>query len=161
MLAVKLFLALILGSAALHKGMERDRLAGVTARLARIGVQEGRFLLLTAALVEGLAALALLVPGLAQGGAIAATLLWSLYAIALWRQRGQRMDCGCDFTRREKPIGTAQIARPALLAALALAVALLPEGSWSAEAPFAALGFAALWFAAGELLSLPHFARAR
>lgn len=161
MLAVKLFLALILGSASLHKGMDRQRLIGVTMRLARVRRQEGALLLLTAGVLEGLAALALLTPGLVRGGAIAAAALWTLYALSLWRQRGQKIDCGCDFAPREKPIGMAAVARPLFLAAVALTLLLLPEGGWSADAPFAALGFAALWFAANELWSLPRFVRAR
>ena len=49
-----------------------------------------------------------------------------------------------------------------VLAALALlTVAVLPVAGWSIEAPFAALALLALWFAAGELHSIPVFRKVR
>jgi uncharacterized membrane protein YphA (DoxX/SURF4 family) len=160
MLAVKFFLALVLGTSCLHKWTARERLASVTAHLVGVRSHEARFLLLVAGTIEGLSALAMLASDLTQAGALVASFLWAGYAIALWRRRGERMDCGCDFVRREKPVDMGAIARPLVLVFLALALMVLPSGSWSAEMPFAAIGFAALWFAVGEFLSLPHFARA-
>ncbi|WP_241127864.1 MauE/DoxX family redox-associated membrane protein [Novosphingobium terrae] len=161
MQALSFFLALVLGAACLHKWTERDRLIAATATLTGVGLREAPFLLLVAGLWEALAAITLLVPGLTQIGAVAGAALWTLYAAALWRRRGQRIDCGCDFMRRDKPVSTGAILRPVVLAAVAVMVALLPAGAFSPDLIFAALGFAALWFAAGEFLSLPLVARAR
>lgn len=161
MAAVALFLALLLAVSAGHKLVERQRLAGVAARLAGAPAQLGPALLLAAAAYEATAALALIVAPLRPGGALAAAALWSGYALALLHHRGERLDCGCDFVRREKPIGTFAIARSALLAALAVAVAVSPAAAWTLDAPFAALALLALWIAASELSALPARERIR
>lgn len=149
-----LFLALLLAVSAGHKLAQNERLAPVAARLAGAPPPFGPALLLTAMAAEALAALALLAGPYPLGGAIAAG-LWSTYAIMLWRRRGETLDCGCDFVRRETPIGARSIARPVLLAALATATALLPAAPWAADTPFAALALLALWFAGSELSALP------
>lgn len=158
-----LFLAGILASAALHKLLARQRLVAVTARLAGTGLVGGALLLTLAGLVEALAALAIVMPGLGEGGLVAAALLWLTYAAALWRHRGKVLDCGCDLVSREKPIDAVAIGRPWLLAALALVLVLAGPVAldWSPDAPFAALALLALWFAAGELHSLPKLSRTR
>jgi hypothetical protein len=158
-----LFLAGLLGASALHKLLARQRLVAVTARLAGVGPFGGGQLLALAASIEGLAAVALVVPGLGEGGLLAAVLLWLGYAAALWRHRGKVLDCGCDLVSRERPVDAIAIARPLLLAALALVLVLTGPIvlAWTPEVPFAALALLALWFAAGELHSLPHLSRAR
>lgn len=155
MAALSLFLVLVLLSAAAHKVIARDRLALVTARLLGLPVPVASLALLLAAVLEGLAALAILIPATAPGGLIGAAILWMLYAAALLRRRGATLDCGCDFAAREKPVGTVTIARPALLAVLAAACAFAPPSGLTAEAPFAAAALLALWFAASELAALP------
>lgn len=154
MAALGLFLALLLGASALHKVLARERLGAVTARLAGVPLPLGSVLLALSATVEALAALALLVPALQVGGALAAAALWGAYALALLRHRGKVLDCGCDFAAREAPVGAFAILRPVLLAALAGAAALIAPLAWTLETPFAALALAALWFAAGELKSI-------
>lgn len=157
MAALALFLAAVLALAALHKGLARARLAASAARLAGLPLALGPIVLALAATLEALAALALLLPGLKAVGALGAGALWLSYALALWRRRGERLDCGCDLSAREKPVGTTQVLRALLLAALAGAVALAPAGSaFPADAPFAALALLALWFAGGELLNIPQ-----
>lgn len=162
MAAISLFLILILAVSAVHKVLSRVRLAPVAARLAGAPASLGGALLALAASVEALAALALAIPATRAGGALAAALLWSAYALALGRRHGERLDCGCDFTAREKPVDAFAILRAALLAALALPLAYDPAAAVMApDAPFAALALAALWFAAGELSVLPALARSR
>lgn len=162
MAALTLFLALLLATSAAHKALARARLAPVTARLAGVALPLGSVLLALAATIEALAALALLVPALRAGGALAAALLWSGYGLALLRRRGERLDCGCDFVARERPVDGVAIARPVLLALLALAVLALPAApGWPLDTPFAALALVALWFAASELHSLPVARKAR
>lgn len=161
MAAVALFLALVLAISAIHKVIARQRLAIVAMRLAGVSPALGLPLVMTTAVVEALSALALLIPALQQGGTLAAVVLWLVYAAALWRKRGQTLDCGCDFTSRERPVTLASVLRPTLLGGLALGVAILPVQTWSLDTPFAALTLLALWFAAGELASLSHFERTR
>lgn len=161
MAAVALFLALLLAASAVHKVTARDRLGAVVARLAGVPMPLGVLLLALAATVEGLAALALLVPGLQIGGALAAAALWTVYCLTLLRQRGKVLDCGCDFVARERPVDLFAILRPALLAVLAALVGRFAPLGLTLETPFAALALAALWFAAGELHSIPRPRSAR
>lgn len=154
-----LFLAAMLAISAGHKVVARDRLAIVAARLAGAPAGLGHALLLTAASAEGLAALALAAGPLRQAGALAAAAIWTGYAVALFARRGQVLDCGCDFVRRERPVALPAIFRPAALAVLALAVATAPDPAFAIDAPFAALALLALYFAASELTALPLPAR--
>jgi uncharacterized membrane protein YphA (DoxX/SURF4 family) len=158
---VALFLAALLAASALHKLLARARLVTVTARLAGVTMPSAALLLALAATLEALAALALLVPVLSGGAALAAAALWLGYGLTLWRHRGKVLDCGCDLVAREKPVDGTAIARPLLLAALAIAVALTRTPIWTLDAPFAALALLALWFAVGELHSIPKLARHR
>lgn len=150
-----LFLALVLLGAAAHKAMQRERLTHAIARLIGLTAPMAALVLVLAGVLEGLAALALLVPATQSAGAAGAAGLWALYALALLRRRGAVLDCGCDLQQREQPVSTATIARPGLLSALALACALMPGAGWSIETPFAAAALVALWFAASELAALP------
>lgn len=150
-----LFLAALLAISAGHKLIARERLAVAAARLAGMPPAMGPALLLGSASAELLAALALVADPIRQAGAIAATALWSLYAMTLFARRGQVLDCGCDFVRRERPVAIPAIARPALLAGLALVVASQPLTGFQPDAPFAAMALLALYFAASELAALP------
>ncbi|WP_416908463.1 MAG: MauE/DoxX family redox-associated membrane protein [Polymorphobacter sp.] len=157
--ALALFLALLLGVSAAHKVIARSAMAPIAARLAGASAGLGAALLLAAATVEGLAAVALLAQPLRTLGALLAALLWLAYAAALWRRHGERLDCGCDLTRRETPVGATAIARPLLLALLAAVVVLSPPAAVTIDTPFAALALLALWFAAAELSALPALSR--
>ena len=156
MAALVLFLTLLLGTSALHKAVDRQRLGVAAARLAGAKPSTGPLLLIAAGVAEGTAALCLLIAPLRPAGALIALLVWALYAVLLLRRRGQSLDCGCDLVARERPVGRFQIARPGLLAGLAALVALLPEESFTLDAPFAAAGFLALWFGAAEILAIPQ-----
>lgn len=155
MAALALFLALVLALSAGHKLLERERLGAAAARLAGVDGAIGPALSLAAAAIEGAAALALVLPGLQPlGGAITA-LLWSVYALALWRRRGMSLDCGCTFATQEKPVDGLTVARAVALAGLALAVAAAPSAPFSIETPFAGLALLALYLASGELAAIP------
>lgn len=156
MSALSLFLALVLAVAAAHKLLNRDRLAVATSRLTGLPVPTAALASHAAAVVEGLAALALLFAETrAVGGAVAAA-LWLGYAFLLSRRLGQSLDCGCSLGQREKPVSIALVARAFGLSALALIAAFAPHEAFSAETPFAALGFLALYLALDELLALPR-----
>lgn len=161
MASLTLFLALVLAVSGAHKVVGREALASVAARLCGAPESLGAVLLMGAAALEGLAAIALIIPQMSTLGGIVAAALWLVYCAALWRRRGEVLDCGCDLVRREKPVNALAIARPAVLAFLALGAAALPSGPWMIDAPFAALALLALWFAASELSALPTFSRTR
>jgi hypothetical protein len=158
--ALALFLALVLIGAAAHKATSRERLTHATGRLLGLSAPMAAAVLAVAGVLEGLAALALLIPATLPAGAAGAAMIWTLYALALLRRRGAVLDCGCDFAARDKPVGAAMILRPAGLAVLALGCALAPPAAWTIETPFAAAALLALWFAASELAALPARAHA-
>lgn len=159
MAALALFLAAVLAISALHKGLAPQRLAPVAARLASLPAALGGAALALAGSVEALSALALAIPATRSLGAIAALALWSVYAFALLRQRGQVLDCGCELFSRERPVDGFAILRPVLLAALAFVLFLAGSAPFTIDAPFAALALLALWFAAGELHAIPSLSK--
>jgi len=161
MMALVLFLALVLAVSAGHKLMQRQRLTAATARLAGVPLPLGGVLLALSAAWEVLAAMALMLAPLRAGGALAAAGLWALYGMALIRRSGEVLDCGCELAARARPVTPFQIARPLVLAILALAVAAAPAPLWPVDAPFAGLALLALWFAAAELSALPVVARTK
>lgn len=161
MQALVLFLAGLLAFSALHKLIARERLVPVTARLAKTPLPLAAVLLALAATIEGLAALALLIPRLQAGALIAAMLVWLGYGAVLLSHLGEVLDCGCDLVSREKPVDALAVLRPLLLAGLATLVLVGPAPAWTIDAPFAGLALLALWFAAAELAALPALKRKR
>lgn len=133
--ALRAGLALLLGTAALHKG--RDP-AAFRAALAAYGVLPAAAVPAGAALVlaaEAAAAVALLAgvlgaggPALLAAGPLLAALLLGLYGAAIgWNlTRGRReLDCGCLGPAARQPLSGWLVGRNALLVAAALAC-LLP-----------------------------------
>ena len=159
MSALGLFLALLLLVSALHKYVARDQLAVATAKLVGVSAQFGPLFLLAAGLVEICAAFVLLLSAWPLVGALMAAALWGLYALALLARRGQSLDCGCDFTRRAKPVTWGAVLRPLVLMSLALLWATSPERALHWDTPFAALALLVLYFAATELAALPSRVR--
>lgn len=161
MYALACFLALVLGSAAVHKLIARDRLTRATGRLLRLNDALAAPAMFAAAAVEAAAALALLIPATQGIGAMIATALWLGYAVALHaahRRGDDAFDCGCSFGRSSKGIDLYTRLRPLALALIALAVVALP-GAFEVAAPFAGLAFFAMYLAAGELAVLPSTSR--
>ncbi len=155
MAALVLFCAALLAASALHKALSRERLAQAAARLAGVGAAAGQLLLVLAGSLELVAAACLLAAPLRAAGGAIAVLVWGSYALALARRRGETLDCGCDLAARAKPVGPGQILRAGALALLAGIVALLPDATFTLEAPFAAAGLLALYLGASELLAIP------
>ena len=166
MAAVACFLALVLATAAAHKALQPARLSAAAARLAGVAPPSASLLLVLAGAIEAVAALCLLLPGTHVAGAAIAAAVWSAYALALWRRRGEVLDCGCDLTARPRPVSTGQVARAAVLAALAIAVAALPAltGGFGTDlvaeslamTVLAAIGLFALYLATSEILTIPE-----
>lgn len=164
--ALTLFLAAVLGVAAVHKLSERTRLAHATAGLLRIDTAIAMPLTMAAATIEAAAALALIFPPSRPAGALLAALLWAGYGAALFaaRRRGDgAMDCGCDLGARRKGIGRFAVGRAFALSAATLALLVSPAGGGAVDIQsiFAALAFLALLFAAGEIAHLPIRSAAR
>ncbi|GEN98637.1 hypothetical protein NSE01_04700 [Novosphingobium sediminis] len=155
MAALALFCAALLAASAVHKALERGRLIEATARLTGVSPVPAQLLLIHAGTLELVAAGCLLVPPLRTAGAVIAALVWSSYALALARRRGETLDCGCDLAARSKPVTTAIVLRAAGLAVLAGIVALTPDTPFTLDAPFAAAGLLALYLGASELLAIP------
>lgn len=156
MTALTLFLALLLAGSAAHKAMARNRMVVAAARLTGL-YRQGQLALIVAGSLELVAATTLVIPALRPTGALIATGVWLGYALALLRQRGRTLDCGCDLVAREKPVNLPLILRPAGLALLAATVSALPaDTTFPLDAPFAAAALLALYLGASELLAIPH-----
>ncbi|MBK8629791.1 MAG: hypothetical protein IPN84_06190 [Sphingomonadales bacterium] len=154
MAALALFLALVLAVSAGHKLVERERMGVAAGRLTGLSGALGGVANVAAAAVEIMAALCLLVPPLqAVGGAIAGA-LWLAYGVALAMRYGETLDCGCTFAAQEKPVGPFMLARAFGLMLLGGIVALSASAPLDLIAPFAALAFLALYFAANELAGI-------
>lgn len=159
MRALALFLALVLALSAAHKLRDSDRLANAAGRLAGVTGPLASMLMVLAGGVEAVAALCLVLPDTVTVGALIAAVLWMTYAVALWRRRGTVLDCGCDLVARPRAVGSGQIARPLLLAILALTVGEAPWASAPQPLAFdvmAAFGALALYLAALEIMAIPH-----
>lgn len=155
-------LAILLLHAAAHKLRAPARFAAALAgyRMLPERVVPGAAALVTAG--EGLAGLALLVPGAGAAPALAAAALLSLYAgaIATNLLRGRReIDCGCAGPAARRPLSEGLVVRNALLVAAAL-VAALPAApralSWvDAVTVVASVAAATLLYASADL-ALSH-----
>ena len=158
MRALALFLAMVLTLSALHKLRDGDRLRLATGRLAGVAGPLSTVLMVLAGAVEAVAALCLELPEAVPAGAAIAALLWLAYGFALWRRRGEVLDCGCDLQARPRAVDRAQIARPLVLAALAIAAAASPATLATLPLAFdamAACGALALYFAALDIMAIP------
>lgn len=152
MAAIAIFLALVLGSSAIHKLVDRDRLVAATGRLLRVNDALALPAMLTAAAIEAAAAIALLLPSARIIGAVLAGGLWLVYGAALLRT-DNAADCGCSFGAHRRGIDPFTRVRPVALAALAAVVALMPAslGGYDVVTPFAGLALFAIYLAAAEI----------
>jgi hypothetical protein len=151
---ITFFLAIVLAASAVHKLVERERLATATAQLLRLPAALGTVISLAVAALEALAAIALVIPDSRAIGALLAATIWGAYAIALASRYGQSLDCGCNFGARAKPVDTFMVARAAGLSALALVSYFVVPGGFTILSPFVALGGFALYLALGEITSI-------
>ena len=156
MAAVTIFMALLLGLSAAHKVLSPERLVSAAARLTGVRLVYGQMLGICAAALEGLSAVLLLFDETRVLGAGIATGLWAGYAALLWLRRGESLDCGCSFGKREKPVDLPTMARPAGLAVIGMTAILLPADSITIESLFAGFGFVALYVALDELMAIPQ-----
>jgi len=120
------FQAMLLAASAVHKAVRWTHSRNVMRQFAGVpGVLAGPSL--GVATVLELAACALLmVPAYRTTGAVLAALIWTLYVALIVRAvvQGRRdVDCGCSFGPTSRPLGSFQIARNLVLAALAVFIA--------------------------------------
>jgi len=155
MFELAIFLAMVLAISATHKLARPERISIAMAKLSGMSPSVASTVVYGVAALEFLAATALLFAQSRAIGAIFAALIWFAYGIALLRKSGTSLDCGCDFSTREKPIGAFDILRACGLSALAVLVTLMPATTATIITPFAIFGFLALYLAMGELAAIP------
>jgi len=147
---IDVFLAAVSATAAIHKIIERDRLARSAASLAGVPSRFGGALSYAAAATELTATVLLMVPAYQSLGAGIAGLLWSLYALLLWRARGRDLDCGCTWgPRRSAPSSPL---RALILVPIAALAVLLPGPPSELLAGVAGLALFSLYVAANDLI---------
>ena len=120
------FQAMLLAASAVHKAVRWTHSLSVMRQFAGVpGVLAGTSLGVATA-VELAAGGLLMVPAYRTTGAVVAAFIWTLYVALIVRAivQGRRdVDCGCSFGPTSRPLGTFQIARNLVLAALALFIA--------------------------------------
>jgi hypothetical protein len=127
--AVSLGLALLLGSAALHKLRRPQVFASVLHGYALLPAWSTLPVGLLLGLLELLAAAGLLSVALRPFAAALAALLLLAYALVLWlslRRGVQLADCGCHAGARQQGLSGALVGRNLLLSLLALSLWLPP-----------------------------------
>lgn len=155
MFELAIFLAMVLAISATHKLARPERISIAMAKLSGISTSLASTAVYGVAALEFLAATALLFAQSRAIGATFAALIWFAYGIALLRKFGTSLDCGCDFSTREKPIGAFDILRAFGLSLLAVLVTLMPATTATIITPFAIFGFLTLYLAMGELAAIP------
>lgn len=151
------YLVVVLALGAGHKIIAPERPLAGAAKLLMIDTARARALVGLAAIMEGAAAIALLLPGGLATGSYAALGLWSAYALAAalaWARGDRRFDCGCTLVATPASDVRLIVLRAATLAALAAILPMLADGTpiGDPRALAAATAFAALSFAATQLL---------
>ena len=120
------FQAMLLAASAVHKAVRWTHSRNVMRQFAGVpGVLAGPSLGVATA-VELAAGALLMVPAYRTTGAVLAALIWTLYVALIVRAivQGRRdVDCGCSFGPTSRPLGSFQIARNLVLAALAVCIA--------------------------------------
>lgn len=130
-IGLRLSLALLLLAASHHKLCDLEGFAAAVANYRLLRDRWTRAAAAALAVGELAVAIALLVPGLARGAAIAAVALLALYtgAIAINLIRGRReIDCGCAGPRARRPLSGGLLARNTVLMLAAAACALPVAG---------------------------------
>jgi hypothetical protein len=156
-----MFQAMLLAASAVHKAVRWTHSRNVMRQFAGVpGILAGSSLGVAIA-VELAAGAQLLVPAYRTTGAVLAALIWTLYVALIVRAvvQGRRdVDCGCSFGPTSRPLGSFQIARNLVLAALAVFIAWVSAsgGSVPAQGTFVLGGLAllALYGALDQVMAL-------
>jgi|GEM_PF-965758 len=157
---VAAFLAVLLLASAAHKGMRFAHIRKVVQEFVRVPRSASAAVAFAAALGELLAAAALLAPAYRWAGASLAALIWGAYLALILRAIGQGRrdaDCGCSFGPKQHPLGAFEVARNAVLMALAVLVGIsAASGAVPAAASqvLAACAFLALYGALEQVMAV-------
>jgi len=120
------FQTMLLAASAVHKAARWTHSLNVMRQFAGVPGALAASSLGAAIAVELAAGAWLLVPAYRMAGAMLAAFIWTLYAALIVRailQGRREVDCGCSFGPTSKPLGSFQIARNLVLAALAVFIA--------------------------------------
>ena len=120
------FQAMLLAASAVHKAARWTHSRNLMRQFAGVPRVLAASSLGAATTVELAAGALLVVPAHRMTGAVLAALIWTLYVVLIVRAivQGRRdVDCGCSFGPTSRPLGSFQIARNLVLAALAVFVA--------------------------------------
>jgi len=145
------FLALLLGTSAVHKALRWGRSRNVVRGFVGVPGSLADAALGLAVICELCAAGLLVAPATRAPGAVLAAAIWAGYLALLLRAiLGNRrdLDCGCSFGATHRPLGTFQVTRNAALVGASAGVAAV--SAWGAAPPMAA----SQWLGAGALLAL-------
>jgi hypothetical protein len=155
------FQAMLLAASAVHKAVRWTHSRNVMRQFAGVPEVLAGSSLGVAIAVELAAGARLLVPAYRTTGAMLAALIWTLYVALIVRAvvQGRRdVDCGCSFGPTSRPLGSFQIARNLVLAALAMFIAWVSAsgGSVPAQGTFVLGGLAllALYGALDQVMAL-------
>jgi Methylamine utilisation protein MauE len=147
-------LALLLAVSAAHKWWRWQHTVGVARDFAGVPRAAAPAAALSVGLAEFLAAGLLCLPAYRVLGALLAASILTVYLALIARAliAGRRdIDCGCSFGRARHALGAFEVARNAVLAAMALFVAASAARGGPAIAPSQALAAAALLALYGAL----------
>jgi hypothetical protein len=160
------FQAMLLAVSAVHKAARWTHSLAVMRQFAGVPEVLAAASLGAAIAVESAAGALLMAPAYRTAGAVLAALIWALYAALIIRAivQGRRdVDCGCSFGRTSKPLGSFQIARNLVLAALAVCIAWVSafHGTVPAQGTFIVGGLAllALYGALDQVMALQPLRR--
>jgi len=120
------FQALLLAASAFHKAAAWSRSLAVMRQFGGVPESLTSTALGTVIASELLAATLLLMPSYRAVGAVLAAVLWTVYLGLILRAilRNRRdLECGCSFGPSSRPLGAFQLARNAVLSAMAVAIA--------------------------------------
>jgi hypothetical protein len=123
---VAAFLAFLLAASAAHKGWNWGRTLQVVREFAGVPRSAAAAAAVAAGILEWLAAALLFVPSYRVLGALIASIVLTVYLALIARSimAGRRqVDCGCSFGSARHSLGGFEVARNAVLVAMALGVA--------------------------------------
>lgn len=136
-----LFLSLLLGVSAAHKGMQFGRICRAAQELAKLSGRAASVAVVISGIWEAGAAVLLWNPGTRGIGALHAAVLIGIYLALIGRAFSEKrgtVDCGCSLGGGYRVLGSFEVLRNACLVALALLVAA------SASDPARAVSFSDL-----------------
>jgi uncharacterized membrane protein YphA (DoxX/SURF4 family) len=158
---VAAFEALLLIASAAHKLVKWPSLQNVVQRFGAVPPSWAATALAGTVSSELVAGILLVVPAYRTAGAVLAAIIWAAYLALIVRAivQGRRdVDCGCSFGPTQRPLGSFQVVRNAVLVGFAVLVASGSSMSGSvpvqASQALAACALLALYAALDQVMAL-------